>query len=158
MKQILKHKIDYKKVSKGLGISEELTIKFFNDGRIIGRLGEFILEDKNIGKRSNNEGTSYDNITDDDDYLEVRSITNKLSFAPSKETGYGRTVTEEGFNQKLAIVDSFVAIDFKDNPSQLDFYNIPSENVKRWCDEGFIGKGKAVSRKKILAKLKIKDK
>ena len=60
-------------------------IKFFNDGRIIGRLGEFILEDKDVGKRSDNEGTSYDNVTDDNKHLEVRSITNRLSFAPSKK-------------------------------------------------------------------------
>ena len=119
MNKILKHNIDYKKVATGLGISEELVIKFFNDGRIIGRLGEFILEDKKVGKRSDNEGTSYDNITEDDKYLEVRSITNRLSFAPSKETGYGRTVTEEGFSEKLNAVDSFIAIDFKDNPSEV---------------------------------------
>ena len=154
MKKILKHKIDYKKVANGLGISEELVIKFFNDGRIIGRLGEFILEDKKVGKRSDNEGTSYDNITEDDKYLEVRSITYRLSFAASKETGYGRTVTEEGFSEKLNAVDSFIAIDFKDNPSELDFYKIPSEDVRRWSDEGFIGKGKAVSRNKILSKIK----
>ena len=65
MKQIFKHEIDYSKVAKGLGISKDLAVKFFNDGRIIGRLGEFILEDKDVGKRSDNEGTSYDNITDD---------------------------------------------------------------------------------------------
>jgi len=153
VKKILKHKIDYKKVADGLGISEELTIRFFNDGRVIGRLGEFILEDKDVGRRSDNEGTSYDNITEDDKYLEVRSITKRLSFAPSKETGYGRTVTEEGFSQKLNAVDSFIAIDFKDNPSELDFYKIPSEDVRRWSDEGFIGKGKAVSRNKILSKI-----
>tara|TARA_Y100000996_G_scaffold252432_1_gene198595 strand:+ start:149 stop:622 length:474 start_codon:yes stop_codon:yes gene_type:complete len=153
MKQILKHKINYKQVSKGLGISEDLVVKFFNDGRIIGRLGEFILEDKDVGKRSDNEGTSYDNVTDDNKHLEVRSITNRLSFAPSKETGYGRTVTEEGFSEKLNVVDSFIAIDFKDNPSELDFYKIPSVDVKRWSDEGFIGKGKAVSRNKILSKI-----
>ena len=153
MKKILKHKIDYKKVADGLGVSEELTIRFFNDGRVIGRLGEFILEDKDVGRRSDNEGTSYDNITEDDKYLEVRSITKRLSFAPSKETGYGRTVTEEGFSQKLNAVDSFIAIDFKDNPSELDFYKIPSEDVRRWSDEGFIGKGKAVSRNKILSKI-----
>ena len=153
MKQIFKHDIDYNRVAKGLGISKDLTVKFFNDGRIMGRLGEFILEDKDVGKRSDNEGTSYDNVTDDNKHLEVRSITNRLSFAPSKETGYGRTVTEEGFNEKLNAVDSFVAIDFKDNPSELDFYKIQSEDVKRWCDEGFIGKGKAVSRNKILSKI-----
>jgi len=153
VKKILKHKIDYKTVAKGLGISEELVIKFFNDGRIIGRLGEFILEDKEVGRRSDNEGTSYDNITEDDKYLEVRSITKRLSFAPSKETGYGRTVTEEGFSQKLNAVDSFIVIDFKDNPSELDFYKIASEDVRRWSDEGFIGKGKAVSRNKILSKI-----
>ena len=154
MKQILKHKINYKQVSKGLGISEDLVVKFFDDGRIIGRLGEFILADRDVGKRSDNEGTSYDNITEDDKYLEVRSITKRLSFAASKETGYGRTVTEEGFNQKLNAVDSFIAIDFKDNPSELDFYKIPSEDVRRWSDDGFIGKGKAVSRNKILSKIK----
>jgi hypothetical protein len=111
------------------------------------------LEDKNIGKRSDNEGTSWDNLTEDNSYLEVRSITTKLSFAASKEVGYGRTVTEEGFNKKLDDVDSFIAIDFKDDPTQLDFYKIPSEDVKRWSDGGFIGKGKAVARKKILTKL-----
>ena len=153
MKKILKHKIDYQKVADGLGISTTLAVKFFNDGRVIGRLGEFILEDKDVGKRSDNEGPSYDNITEDDKYLEVRSITNRLSFAPSKETGYGRTVTEEGFSEKLNAVDSFFAIDFKDNPSELEFYKIPSADVKRWSDEGFIGKGKAVSRNKILSKI-----
>ena len=50
-------------------------------------------------------------------------------------------------------MDSFIAIDFKDNPSELDFYKIPSVDVKRWSDEGFIGKGKAVSRNKILSKI-----
>ena len=154
MKQIFKHDIDYSRVAKGLGISKDLTVKFFNDGRIMGRLGEFILEDKDVGKRSDNEGTSYDNVTDDNKHLEVRSITNRLSFAPSKETGYGRTVTEEGFSEKLNVVDSFIAIDFKDNPSELDFYKIPSVDVKRWSDEGFIGKRKSVSRKKILKKIK----
>tara|TARA_R100000315_G_C5157132_1_gene90283 strand:+ start:77 stop:550 length:474 start_codon:yes stop_codon:yes gene_type:complete len=154
MKKILNHKINYSKVANGLGISKELAVRFFNDGRIIGRLGEFILEDRDVGRRSDNEGTSYDNITEDDKYLEVRSITNRLSFAPSKETGYGRTVTEEGFSEKLNAVDSFIAIDFKDNPSELEFYKIPSADVKRWSDEGFIGKGKAVSRNKILSKIK----
>ena len=153
MKQIFKHDIDYSRVAKGLGISKDLTVKFFNDGRIMGRLGECILEDKDVGKRSDNEGTSYDNVTDDNKHLEVRSITNRLSFAPSKETGYGRTVTEEGFSEKLNVVDSFIAIDFKDNPSDLDFYKIPSVDVKRWSDEGFIGKGIAVSRNKILSKI-----
>ena len=153
MKKILKHKIDYKKVAEGLGISEDRAKRFIDDGRVVGRLGEFILEDKNMGERSDNEGTSWDNLTEDNSYLEVRSITTKLSFAPSKEVGYGRTVTEEGFNKKLDDVDSFIAIDFKDDPTQLDFYKIPSEDVKRWSDEGFIGKGKAVARKKILTKL-----
>tara|TARA_Y100001963_G_scaffold91678_1_gene126280 strand:- start:58 stop:534 length:477 start_codon:yes stop_codon:yes gene_type:complete len=153
MEKILTHKIDYSKVAEGLGMSKDLVEKFFDDGRIMGRLGEFVLEDKGEGKRSNNEGTSYDNITEDNKYLEVRSITNRLSFAPSKETGYGRKVTENGFNEKLNNVDSFVAIDFKDNPSKLDFYKIPSTDVKRWSDEGFIGKGKAVSRNKILSKI-----
>ena len=46
-----------------------------------------------------------------------------------------------------------IAIDFKDNPSELDFYKIASEDVRRWSDEGFIGKGKAVSRNKILSKI-----
>ena len=62
MKQILTHNIDYAKVAEGLGISEDLAVKFFNDGRQIGRLSEFILEQKSVAKRSSNENTPFDNI------------------------------------------------------------------------------------------------
>ena len=34
MKQILTHNIDYAKVAEGLGISEDLAVKFFNDGSL----------------------------------------------------------------------------------------------------------------------------
>ena len=35
MKKILKHKIDYKKVADGLGISEDRAKRFIDDGRVI---------------------------------------------------------------------------------------------------------------------------
>ena len=154
MKQILTHNIDYAKVAEGLGISEDLAVKFFNDGRQIGRLSEFILEQKSVAKRSSNENTPFDNIDVDNNKIEVRSITKSVSFASSKEVGYGRSVTEGGFQEKLDNVDSFVVIDFKDDPTKLKFFQVSSDDVKKWSDDGFIGKNKSVSRKKILKKIK----
>ena len=48
----MKHKIDWKKVSEGLGISEENTKKCFNDGRFMGRYGEFVLAEKTNSNRA----------------------------------------------------------------------------------------------------------
>jgi hypothetical protein len=142
------HKINYKYLSKALGISEELSIKFLNDGRIMGRLGEFILEERGVGIRSGNENTPYDNITEDDKRIEVRSITNKVSFASSKEIGFGRSVTEAGFQDKLDSIDYYVCIDFSDK-NTIDFIPITKDDIKEMIDNKIIGKNKAVSKKKF---------
>ncbi len=100
MKKIATHKIDLKKISEGFGLSEKETFDFFNDGRIMGRLGEFIHSNSDGGKRQN-ENSKFDIIENNTKKSEVRSITDKVSFASSKEIGYGRKVTEEGFQEKL---------------------------------------------------------
>jgi hypothetical protein len=140
------HKINYKYLSKALGISEELSIKFLNDGRIMGRLGEFILEELGVGIRSGNENTPYDNITEDDKRIEVRSITNKVSFASSKEIGFGRSVTEAGFQDKLDSIDYYVCIDFSDKDS-IKFIRITKDDIHKMTEIGFIGKNKSISKK-----------
>lgn len=148
MKQI-KHKINYELLSKALGISEELSIQFLNDGRIMGRLGEFILQENGIGNRSENENTPYDNITTDGKKIEVRSITDKVSFASSKEVGFGRTVTEEGFKTKLDSLDYYMCIDF-DNKNEIKFIPITKTDIDRMIKDGILGKNKSVSKKKFM--------
>ena len=79
----MKHKIDWKKVSEGLGISEENTKECFNDGRFMGRYGEFVLAEKTNSNRAKSEGASYDIDIYDGLKKEVRSITKQISFASS---------------------------------------------------------------------------
>jgi len=110
MKQKLKHQLDLEKVAEGLGLSVEETMKFFNDGRIVGRLGEFIYANKMGGSRAKSEGSSYDVDGENGERIEVRSITHGISFASSKEVGYGRSVTEEGYAEKLDSLDSYIGL------------------------------------------------
>lgn len=150
-----KHKVNYKQLAKALGLSEELAKDFLNDGRIIGRLGEFILQEHGFGDRSENENTPYDNVTDDGKKIEVRSITEKVSFASSKEIGFGRTVTEEGFKNKLDSIDYYLCIDFQTN-GMLEFIPISKSDISEMQTTGILGKNKSVSRKKFMNYVKSK--
>ena len=122
----MKHKIDWKKVSEGLGISEENTKECFNDGRFMGRYGEFVLAEKTNSNRAKSEGASYDIDSYDGLKKEVRSITKQISFASSKEVGFGREVTEKGFQEKLDALDIYVGIDFR-NMGEIEFIAISKE-------------------------------
>ena len=144
------HNIDFKKVSEGLGLSVDRTKLLFNDGRIIGRLGEFILEENNIAKRCESESSSYDNISENSRRIEVRSITREVSFASSKEIGYGRNVTESGFKEKMDLVDYFYCVDFKDDVSDIEFILVPKEMITVMENDGLLGKTKSIRRKRFL--------
>ena len=148
MEQKLKHQLDLEKVAEGLGLSVEETIKFFNDGRIVGRLGEFIYANKMGGNRAKSEGSSYDVDGENGERIEVRSITNGISFASSKEVGFGRSVTEEGYAEKLDSLDSYIGIDFR-NLSELSFIEITKDDLVDMNERGLLRKNKSVTSNKF---------
>ena len=156
MKQKLKHQLDLEKVAEGLGLSVEETMKFFNDGRIVGRLGEFIYANKMGGSRAKSEGSSYDVDGENGERIEVRSITHGISFASSKEVGYGRSVTEEGYAEKLDSLDSYIGIDFR-NLSELSFIEITKEDLVDMNENGLLRKNKSVASSKFYEYLQSKN-
>ena len=156
MKQKLKHQLDLEKVAEGLGLSVEETMKFFNDGRIVGRLGEFIYANKMGGSRAKSEGSSYDVDGENGERIEVRSITNAISFASSKEVGFGRSVTEEGYAEKLDSLDSYIGIDFR-NLSELSFIEITKEDLVDMNENGLLRKNKSVASSKFYEYLESKN-
>lgn len=140
--------MDLEKVADGLGLTLEETIKFFNDGRVVGRLGEFIYANKMGGSRTKSEGTSYDVDGENGERLEVRSITNAISFASSKEVGFGRSVTEAGYAEKLDSLDAYIGIDFR-NLSELNFIEITKDDLIDMNNQGILRKNKSVASNKL---------
>ena len=156
MEQKLKHQLDLEKVAEGLGLSVDETIKFFNDGRIVGRLGEFIYANKMGGNRAKSEGSSYDVDGVNGERIEVRSITEGISFASSKEVGFGRSVTEEGYAEKLDSLDSYIGIDFR-NLSELSFIEITKDDLADMNEKGILRKNKSVGSNKFYEYLESKN-
>lgn len=156
MKTKLSHKLDLAKVAEGLGLSVEETIKFFNDGRIVGRLGEFVYANKMGGSRTKSEGSSYDVDGENGERIEVRSITNSISFASSKEVGFGRSVTEAGYAEKLDSLDSYIGIDFR-NISNLNFIEITKEDLADMDSVGILRKNKSVASQKLYEYMESKN-
>jgi len=156
MEQPLKHSLDLDKLAQGFGLSKEETIKFLNDGRIVGRLGEFIFANKIGGNRAKSEGSSYDIDGANGERIEVRSITHGISFASSKEVGYGRHVTESGYSEKINSLDLFVGIDFR-NLSELVFHKITKDDLIKIEQIGILRKNKSVCSNKIYEYLKNKS-
>lgn len=149
MKQeTISHKIDLKQLAKGFGISESMVVEFLNDGRTFGRLGEFIYAEKTGATRAKSEGSPYDIDGLNGERIEIRSITNQISFASSKEVGYGRKVTEAGFSEKLNSVDYFVGIDFR-NISNPTFVKITKDSIAKMGEVGILRKNKSVSANKF---------
>lgn len=145
----MKHKIDIKKISEGFGISEDDTKAFLNDGRIIGRLGEFIRASDRKSNRSSSENTSYDIIDTINGKEEVRAITpDGMSFAASNEVGSGRSVTENGFRKKMDSLDIFVGVDYR-NINELIFHEITKEQVYEMESKGILTKQKKVCLSKL---------
>ncbi len=134
-----------------INLPYNICMEFFNDGRVFGRLLEFIISNEYKIKRSCNEGSFYDNETFDGKKIEVRSLTNQVSFAPSKEIGSGRKVTKEGVYEKLNLVDEFWIGDletlFTNTPI---IYTLTREDVFDIFNSNIIRKNFSVGRSKFL--------
>jgi hypothetical protein len=149
MEILFTHKLDLKNISVGLGMDNFSTSMFLDDGRLLGRLAEFIFAEKYQGKKTA-ENMPYDVTMPNGDKVEIRSITKNLSFASSKEVGYGRSVTMQGFQQKLDVVDYYVVVDYNKESGEMTFIKITKPAILQMERDGVIGKNKSVSRKKIL--------
>ena len=147
-----KFTFDVTSISAAMGLTTEETRKFFADGRIVGRYAEFIIQNKGIGNRSKSEGTAYDNDMPNGLRLEVRSITKQVSFASSKEVGYGRQVTQNGWVEKLNAVDVWCLVDFH-NFDEWHFIFLTTDEVKEMADRNILGKNRNVSREKFITYL-----
>jgi hypothetical protein len=146
----MKHKLDLKKVAEGFGISEDSVKDFLNDGRVMGRLGEFIRTEMRNSSRASSESSPYDINDVKNGREEIRAISKQISFASSNEVGSGRHVTEEGFKNKMNSVDIFVGIDYR-NLSNIEFIEISKEMVYDMNKAGILRKNKSVSSEKFYS-------
>ncbi len=154
----MEHQINLEKIAEGFNISVDAVKKFLNDGRIIGRLSEFIREEVRGSTRASSESSPYDVSDVINGREEVRSISkNGISFASSKEVGYGRVVTEEGFKEKLNSLDIYVAVDFRDIEN-LIFHEITKDEIVLLEKNGKLGKNKKMSAEKIYEFLNRRNK
>lgn len=145
MKKINTHKINWELVAEGLCLSQENTIKFFDDGRIISRLGEFKHAESEEGVRQN-ENSIFDVMESNDLKTEVRAITKIINFASSKEIGSGRSVTEEGFKKKLNGIDRYVLVDSREiRNGHIETIEITKQDIENFN----LGKNKSLSAKKF---------
>ena len=143
MEKIDTRTIDLQLLSQALGLdSADQAFEFLNDGRIMGRLGEFWTS----GKRQN-ENSPFDVKNNLGERIEVRSITDKVSFASSKEVGYGRKVTTEGFQEKLNSLDKYLLLDMRGlKEGNVEMIQITKEEVQKLP----IGVNKSISAKKFF--------
>lgn len=131
MKELYTYKIDMEGMSRMLSLSEEKTFEWLFDGRPMGRLAEFLHEKVGGGTRQN-EKSPFDVEELDGVKTEIRTITSKISFASSKEIGYGRTVTTEGYQEKLNSVDRFIAVDIRNLKNGLiTFIEVTKDDLEK---------------------------
>ena len=142
MKKIKTKKVNLKKLAEAFGFTGiNQAFDFLNYGRIMGRVGEFWVD----GKRQN-ENSPFDVNDIKGKRVEVRSITNQVSFASSKEVGYGRSVTEEGFKQKLNSLDNYLLLDLRDlKNGNVDMIEVEKDEL----DKLPIGKNKSIRAQKF---------
>lgn len=136
-------------IGAAMGLTPDEARHFFDDGRIVGRYAEFVVQHRGLGARAKSEGSAYDNDMVDGQRLEVRSITHQVSFASSKEVGYGRKVTTQGFAEKLAAVDVWCLVDVEDF-ANWRFIFLTTAEVKQMVEQGVLGKNRTASRKKFV--------
>ncbi len=126
-------------IGKGLGIPSSAARELFSDGRILGRLAEFQVANQLNGKRSH-EHSAFD-VLHAKKRIEVRSLIKKddrgMSFAPAKETGSGRTITEQGFQEKLSSLDFFIAAELLDT-DKIRYFQITKEDIDLFELNGYI--------------------
>jgi hypothetical protein len=142
MKKTQTKKINLKLLAQALELTDsDESYNFLNDGRIIGRLAEFWVD----GVRQN-ENSSFDVKNTQGERIEVRTITKKVSFASSKEVGFGRKVTDEGYNKKLDSLDKFILADIRNlKDGNVDMIEVNKEQLLTLP----IGKNKDISAKKF---------
>ncbi len=108
----------------------DLHPRHLSDGRHLGSIAEdwwVILR----GGTRQPEKSPFDVLERDGIRSELRSAVSSVSFAPSKETGYGRKVTEQGFKEKLESLDRFLIMDsrkIRENHT-VDFWELTKEDV-----------------------------
>lgn len=148
MKKINTYNLDWEMIAKGFGLPIDKTIEMFNDGRMLGRICEFLHQNSNNGVREK-ENSSFDIKEIDNIKSEIRTITDIVSFASSKEVGFGRKVTEEGFKEKLNSVDRFILIDKRLlEDGVIDTIELIKEDVENLP----LRKNKSISAKKFFEK------
>jgi hypothetical protein len=146
MKKINECVVNWELVAEGFGLTVKDTIEMFNDGRMLGRVGEYLHKKSENGIRQNENSSFYVEEVDGTK-SEIRSITNNVSFAASKEVGSGRNVTEEGFNKKLNSIDRYILIDKrKINNGILAFIEVTKNDVITLK----LGKKKSMSANKFF--------
>ena len=133
----------------------EIHPYFMMDGRHVGKISEPWVSEF-VGGKTQPENCSYDVNTDESKFynsgerLEVRSVINQVSFAPSNQVGKGRKVTEEGFQKKLDSLDYFVIVDSREwKKGYVDFYEFSKQDVSSLG----LGKNKSMSANKFWKKI-----
>lgn len=104
--------------------------RYLSDGRHLGSVGEDWWTNLSGGVRQP-EKSPFDVLETNGTKSEIRSVVSHVSFAASKETGYGRRVTDEGFYTKLQSLDRFLVMDtrkIKEN-NTIDFYELDTSEV-----------------------------
>jgi len=146
MKRMNTYNLNWVMIAQGFGLPIDKTIEMFNDGRMLGRIGEFLHQNSNDGIREK-ENSSFDIKEKNNTKSEIRTITDKVSFASSKEVGSGRKVTEKGFLEKLISVDQFVLIDKRSiKEGIIDTIELTKEDIMKLP----LGKNKSLSSKKFF--------
>lgn len=145
----------YKLTQNEVGFYKEDHPDLLTDGRHIGRVGETWAAKFVNGVRQA-ENSPFDILTNKSEYyekntrIEVRSAIKKVSFAPSKEVGYGRTVTEDGFIGKLENLDVFIIIDSRQiGQGYVNLIELTKNDILKLE----LGKNKNMSAKKFWNKI-----
>jgi len=142
---------DLNRIARALIISVEDTRKYFTDGRRV----SFLIERRAVGtmpgsRLAPSEGSGFDLIDVDGGNWEVRSLTKRgIYFCPSYMVGSGRRFDEFGFLSKLDNIEGYFVTDITRFP-EMPYWIIPSEIVKQWWQNGELGGGSKISRRKFL--------
>ena len=141
---------DKSKLAEAMKLLDSEVCEYFTDGRRVSFLLERrIAREVLHGKISGNENTGYD-ITDSiGNKWEVRSITKRVYFPPSKNVGSGREFNKDDFLGKLREIKGYYLVDVMQFP-KMPYWSLNSEEVRGWWTLGKLGKNASCSRKRIF--------